>query len=165
MNLAVSVFIAAASILLLFYLSRGAIFVPTARAKVALIIKLAQIMPGEQVADLGSGDGRIVIALAQAGAMAHGYEINPLLVWWSRYLIRQAGLQKTAIIHWQDFWNADFSQYSAVTVFGIDHIMKRLGQKILRETKAGTRVISYAFPFPGWVPTTRERGVYTYVAN
>ncbi|TSA46497.1 SAM-dependent methyltransferase, partial [bacterium] len=69
----------------LYYFTQGALFVPTHRDKVKKIIELAHVQPGEKAVDLGSGDGRILIALAQAGADAHGFEINPLLIIWSRY--------------------------------------------------------------------------------
>lgn len=141
---------------------RGAVFVPTSRAKVEVMMKLANIQPGVIAADVGSGDGRLVIAMARAGAIAHGYEINPLLVWWSRRRIRKVGLQDRAFIHRQDFWKVDFSQFSVVTVFGIGHIMRRLNKKLAAELKPGARVISYAFGFPNWTEIRRERGVYLY---
>jgi Xaa-Pro aminopeptidase len=63
---------------------RGAPFVLTGSRTVKTMTALANIQPGEKAADLGSGDGRILIAIARAGAEAHGYEINPFLVLWSR---------------------------------------------------------------------------------
>ncbi len=44
------------------------------------IIAFANIKRGKKTLDLGSGDGRIVIAMAKKGAIAHGYEINPFYV-------------------------------------------------------------------------------------
>lgn len=147
---------------LLYYLFRGAIFVPTAPGKVAIMMQLAQIKPGMLTADLGSGDGRLVLAMARAGAAARGYEINPLLVWWSRRKIRQAGLQDRATIHLGDFWKTDFAQFDVVMVFGIDYIMGRLARKLHAELKPGARVLSYAFALPGWKETLKDRGVYLY---
>lgn len=69
----------------------GAPFLPTDRTKVRAIVSLARVKPGERAVDLGPGDGRLVVALARAGACTTGYEINPLLVLWLRFLIWRAG--------------------------------------------------------------------------
>lgn len=123
---------------------------------------LAAVTPGEKAIDLGSGDGRIVIALARAGAEAHGYEINPLLVWLGRREIKKAGLEKSAFIHWKDFWSVDFSNFNIVTVFGISHIMRVLKRKCRRELPAGARVVANSFPFPGWQFAEKANNVYLY---
>lgn len=68
-------------------------YAPSVKNRLDAMLDLANIQPGDKAVDLGSGDGRVVIAMAQAGAEAHGYEINPWLVLWSRYAIRRAGLK------------------------------------------------------------------------
>ena len=151
--------------LVIWFLARGAVFVPIHQSKIEIILRMAQIQPKQKIADLGSGDGRIVIAFARAGAEAHGFEINPLLVWWSRYKIRRAGLHSRAFIHFRSFWPANLSQFDIVTVFGIDYIMKRLGKKLRRELKPGAQVISFAFPIPDWQEERKERGVYVYTVE
>ncbi len=148
---------------LIYSFAQGATFVPSAPAKVEFMIKLLAVKSGELAADLGSGDGRIVIALAEAGAIAHGYEINPLLVWWSRRNISQAGLQRRAFIHLKSFWGKDLAAFDVVVVYGIGYIMKKLGQKLKRELKPGARVVSFAFPLPGWQEEKKEAGVYLYI--
>lgn len=149
------------SIFILF--ARGAAFVPSSYAKVEKMIELARLKSGDVAVDLGSGDGRIVIALAKAGVIAHGYEINPFLVWWSRRKIRAAGLTDRAFIHWQNFWKVDFSKADVVIVYGISYIMRPLGKKLTRELKTGARIISYAFPFPSWNPNHKGAGIFLYV--
>jgi ribosomal protein L11 methylase PrmA len=139
-------------LLVAYYLGifRGAPFVPTFRNSLGKMIVAAKIQPGEKLADLGSGDGRIVIAAAKNGAQAHGYEINPVLVWYSRWQISQAGLSGKAFVHWKSFWKADLSEYQIVTVFGITSIMKDLEAKLKAELKPGSRVVSNIFQFPNW---------------
>ncbi|MDQ3239736.1 MAG: hypothetical protein M3P33_04385 [bacterium] len=107
-------------------IAKGAPFVVTKKERVEKIIELAQIKQGELVADIGSGDGTIIIALARAGAIAHGYEINLLLVLWSWIRIRKLGLERCAFVHWSNMWTSDFSKYDVVVVYGITHIMKDL---------------------------------------
>lgn len=141
---------------------RGAPFVPTRPEITEEMIRLLEIRPGEKAVDLGSGDGRLVVALARAGAEAHGYEINPLLVWWSRSTIRKLGLRGRAFIHRKSFWGADLSGFNLVTLYGISYIMKGLEQKLQKELRPNARVVSNAFPFPGW-PYERKQGpVYLY---
>ncbi len=140
---------------------RGAPFVPTQADALERMIRSAEIKPGEKLADLGSGDGRIVIAAAKAGAEAHGFEINPLLVWYSRRQIKKAGLNGKAFIHWKSFWYQDFSSYQIVTLFGITSIMKNLEQKLKTELSPGSRVVSNIFRFPNW-EYTKDGSVYTY---
>lgn len=142
---------------LFFYFVWSAPYVPTWGERFQNVIELAQVKPGEKVVDLGSGDGRLVIAFAQAGAEAHGYEINPMLVFRSRKLIKKAKLEGRAFIHWGSFWNADLSPYRLVVIYGMSHIMGRLERKLLRELSSGSRVVSIYFKFSSW-PSVENRG-------
>ncbi len=161
-----TVFTAAALIILdgfvLWLVLSGAPFIPTKKEGVKKMLQCCDIKPGMKAADIGSGDGRILIAMAQAGAEAHGFEINPFLVWWSRRKIRQAGLEGKAFVHLQDLWRADFSAFDVVTLFGITHIMGRLEKKLRKELKPGARVVSMAFKFPNWPVESQLEAVYVY---
>jgi cyclopropane fatty-acyl-phospholipid synthase-like methyltransferase len=140
---------------------RGAPFVPTQADALERMIRSARIKPGEKLADLGSGDGRIVIAAGKAGAEAHGFEINPLLVWYSRRQIKKAGLSGRAFIHWKSFWRQDFSEFQIITIFGITSIMKDLEQKLKAELAPGSRVVSNIFRFPNW-SSEKDGSVHVY---
>lgn len=162
MNLIANVVLLILVIIFIYHLTRGALYVPTHPDKVKTIIALAQIKPGDRFLDLGSGDGRIVIAAARAGADAYGYEINPLLVWWSRRQIRRAGLETQAKVLWKSFWNVNLGSYDTVIIFGIDYIMRRLANKLKTELRPGARFISYAFPLPGRDHDQKIEGLYVY---
>ena len=151
--------------LALYLMLQGAPFVPIHGSKLEKINKLANLRPGMKIADLGSGDGRIVIALAQAGAEAHGYEINPLLVLWSRHKIRKLKLSSRAFVHWKSFWSADFSSFDLIVIFGINHIMKRLENKLQRELKPGAKVVCLIFPLPTWPETAKTEKTYLYIKS
>lgn len=147
----------------------GAPFVPINPVVLKRMVALLQIQPGEKAADLGSGDGRIVIELAKAGAKALGYEINPLLVLASRRTIKKAeqALQLRsgqASIHWKNFWTEDLSSFQVITLFGMPHMMKRLQEKLHRELKPGARVVSHQFKFPDWqvAQSQPESQLYLY---
>ena len=108
---------------------------------------------GEQVPliyDLGSGDGRVVIAAARRGYCAVGYEINPLLVaisriWatWDKYFYKNGSAShrrgwsqsSQAQFFVRDLWSLDLSKADVIFCYGLTPIMDRLGEKILNENK------------------------------
>ena len=141
----------------------GAPFEPTSNKKIKKMIKLARIKKGDKAVDLGSGDGRIVIALAKAGAEAHGYEINPFLVLLSRRKIKKAGLKGRAFIHWKNFWNINFRRYNLVMLFQFHTIMDKLRKKLEKELKPKSRIVSYYWKFPKWKPIKKIENIYLYI--
>ena len=145
-----------------FPLGRGAIYDPSSANETRVIADLADVQRGERAADLGSGDGRVVIALALKGAEAHGYEVNPVLVFISRRNIRQAGLSGRAFIHWGSFWRKDLSRYRLITVFQVGFVMARLEAKLNRELAPGARVVSHYWRFPGLSPERTQGNIYRY---
>lgn len=170
-SIAITLFAVAINVLILVTillpLILGAPFVPIDKTVLKKMITLLQVQPGEKAADLGSGDGRIVIELARAGAKAQGYEINPLLVLASRKNIRNA--EQTlrlhsgqASIHWKNFWGQDLSSFQVMTLFGMPHMMKRLAKKLAKELKPGSRIISHQFTFPDWPIAKQESQLYLY---
>ncbi|HET6449975.1 MAG TPA: hypothetical protein VFI08_01640 [Spirochaetia bacterium] len=148
--------------LFLFPLGRGAVYAASTPEKVSLMAEMSAAAPGERAADLGSGDGRIVIALARRGAEAHGYEINPVLVLLSRRAIRRHGLEGRAVVHWRSFWRADLSRFDVLTLFQGSFIMRRLEGKVRREMPPGARIISDFWAFPSLAPERRIGTVYRY---
>lgn len=144
-------------------LSFGAFFAATRQGQIKKMIALAEIKPGEKAVDLGSGDGRLVIALAKAGAEAHGYEINPFLVLIAKRNIIKAGFENKAFIHWKNFWLEDISKFNIVTIFGIGYMMGKLEAKLKRELNPGSRIISKYFIFPTWLQFKKEDNIHLYI--
>lgn len=142
---------------------RGGPYAPMGPQKIKVMMKLLKIKKGEKAVDLGSGDGRIVMALAKSGAEAYGYEINPLLVLWSRYNIRKAGLQDKAKIVWKDYWLDNFSKFDVVTVYVLPHMMGPIYKKLRKELKSkDARVATNYFKFPNISETRKEDTIYLY---
>ncbi|HTZ41777.1 MAG TPA: methyltransferase domain-containing protein [Candidatus Omnitrophota bacterium] len=141
----------------------GAPFQPSSDKALERIVKLAGIKKGQKMMDLGSGNGKIVIEFAKKGIESHGFEINPLLVLWSRRRIRKLGLQKKAFIHLGDFMKQDFSEFNVITSFQISYIMPDLEKKLQRELKRGARVVSNTWKFPNWKPKRKLGDVRLYV--
>lgn len=150
---------------------QGPPYLPSQDATITDMIKLARIRPakngrpGTRVAELGSGDGRLAIALAEAGAQVDGYEFNPYLVWRARRNVRRAGVADRVRIYRRNFWKIDFRGrgYEAVTTFGVPHIMKRLGRKLRAELPPGARVVSNAFPIPGLPKGPKTNRAFSYI--
>jgi len=140
----------------------GAPYAVSTPGKIKKMIKLLEIRPGEKIVDLGAGDGRIVIALAQAGAIACGYEINPFLSFLAKRKIRRAGLTGQAEIRRKSYWQDNLAEFDKVVLFGVPYIMSRLGKKLKQELKPGAIVVSNRFKFPDWRPIKEEDNIYVY---
>jgi Mycolic acid cyclopropane synthetase len=133
-------------------------FVPTPHEVVERMLELAEIKPGDILYDLGSGDGRIVIAAASKyGIKAIGFELDPSLVKKSRDNIQRAGLEALAEIHEQDIRTVDLSAASVLTLYLYPGANLRLRQAIMSQLKPGARVISHDFAMGSWKPDRVER--------
>lgn len=142
----------------------GAPYVPTSKGTAQKMLELAQVSADDTVADLGSGDGRIIMMAAeQFGANAFGIEADPLRVLWSRSVIRHRGLRKKVEVIWGNFFNQSLAKATVVTVYQGQEINKRLKDKFLLELEPGTRVVSYSFPFDGWTPVETQKNPHLYL--
>ncbi|RXM95923.1 Protein FAM173B, partial [Acipenser ruthenus] len=93
-----------------------------------------------------------VIAAAKQGYRAVGYELNPWLVWYSRYRAWREGVHHNTRFYIADLWKVKFSQYTNVVVFGVPQMMPQLEDKLLSELQITAKVIACRFPFPTWAP-------------
>lgn len=129
-----------------------AVFVPTPPDVVRQMLDLAAVKTGDIVYDLGSGDGRVVIAAAKAhGCKAVGVEIDKELVAASRDRARKAGVEDLAVFEHGDLFDADFSTATVVALYVLPSMSQKLIPK-LDKLKVGSRVVSHAFPIPGVKP-------------
>jgi len=138
----------------------GAPFVPSRQRIVEKMVNIASLNPNDKVIDLGSGDGRIVLAASKLCAQADGVEINPILVAMSKK--RVVGNMNTKI-RCLSMWKIDLSQYSVIFVYLIPHRMNKLAEKIKKEMRPGSRVVSNTFSFPDWPPVKKDGNIYLYV--
>ncbi|XP_060110390.1 ATP synthase subunit C lysine N-methyltransferase isoform X3 [Heteronotia binoei] len=97
-------------------------FVPATPKQIDNVLSVLKGRSGSLV-DIGSGDGRIVIAAAKVGFKAVGYELNPWLVWYSRYHAWKAGVHHNAKFYISDLWKVSFSQYTNVVIFGVPQMV------------------------------------------
>jgi hypothetical protein len=130
---------------------KDVVWVPTPDATVEKMLEMAKITPQDYLIDLGSGDGRTVIAAARRGLKAHGIEYNENMVDLSRRNAAAAGVSDRATFVKADLFQSDFSQATVVTMFLLQDINIRLRPTIL-DMKPGTRIVSNTFTMGDWNP-------------
>ena len=132
-------------------------FITTPDDVVERMLLLAGTGPADLVVDLGSGDGRIVIAAARKfGARGLGIELDSRLVDVSRDNARHAQVSDRVSIIQGDVLVADFSKASVVTVYLLPSLIGQLQSRFIYELKPGTRIVSHAFGMAGWKPDRSE---------
>ncbi|HEV2763657.1 MAG TPA: class I SAM-dependent methyltransferase [Pyrinomonadaceae bacterium] len=128
-------------------------YVVTPPEVVEEMLKVAKVSKRDVVYDLGSGDGRIVIAAAKRyGARGVGVEIEPALVREAEENARRAGVAGRVKFVQKDLFEADLSEATVVTLFLMSSVNLKLRPKLLKELKPGTRVVSHAFDMGDWKP-------------
>jgi precorrin-6B methylase 2 len=150
-------------------ISGGAFFAKSRNETIKNTIEMAELEKTAEaekelkIVDLGSGDGALVIELSKIGFNVYGFEISPYLVWLSKKNIKRAGLEGRAFILRKNLWKEDLSQFDVVFIFGIKYMMKNLEEKLQKELKPGTKVISNYLTFPGWKYSAKKDDVYLYI--
>ena len=128
---------------------KDVVWVPTEEALVDRMLDMAKVTPEDYVIDLGSGDGRTVIAAAKRGAHALGIEYNPDMVELSIRNAANAGMSDRAKFVKADLFESDFSKATVITMFLLPQINLRLRPKLL-DLKPGTRIVSNSFSMDEW---------------
>jgi SAM-dependent methyltransferase len=126
-------------------------FVVTPDNVTQAMVHLANIGPEDYVIDLGSGDGRIVIAAAKRGARGLGIEIVPDLVEKSRANAKAAGVASRAFFREQDLFKTDLAPASVITMYLLPEVNLQLRPKIL-QLRPGTRIVSHDWDMGEWQP-------------
>ena len=136
---------------------RLAPFDPTPQEVVDRMLALAGVKKGDVVYDLGSGDGRVVIAAAKKyGAKAVGFELDPGLVKLARENARLQGVEKLVEFHQRDFMTVDLAPASVVTLYLSYDGNLALRPRLVNQLKPGARLVSYTFDMGDWPPKIME---------
>ncbi len=130
---------------------KDVVWVPTPEFLVEAMLDMAKISPKDYLVDLGSGDGRIVIAAAKRGVPAVGIEYNADMVALSRRNADKAGVSNKASFVNGDLFESDFSKATVITMYLLPHLNLSL-RPIILDLKPGTRVVSHAFTMGEWAP-------------
>ena len=143
---------------------KDVIWVPTHESLVEAMLDMAGVTPSDYVMDLGSGDGRIVIAAAKRGARAVGFEYNPDMVELSRKNAEKEGVSDKASFVNADLFTSDFGRATVITMYLLPQLNLKL-RPILLNLKPGTRIVSHAFDMGDWNPdqTVEKEGRTAYL--
>ena len=126
-------------------------FTPTPHRVIPEMLRLAKVGPDSLVYDLGSGDGRVLIAAARdCGARGVGFDVDPVRIAESRASAIQAGVQDRVQFLQGNFFDVPISEATAVVLYLVDSVNIRLRPKILSECQPGVRVVSYSFEMGDW---------------
>lgn len=125
-------------------------YAPTPHKTVEKILNLINLQPGERFYDLGCGDGRVLFAAEKLGAKAYGFELSPFS--YIRTALKIKLKKSTAKIFYKNFYSAELEGADVIFCFLVGSVMPKLQKKFEKELKPGTRIVSYGFSFPGWIP-------------
>lgn len=127
------------------------VFVPTPHKVVDQMLAVARVGPGDILYDLGSGDGRIVIAAARRfGIRATGIDIDPRRITESRFNADSARVTHLTEFTNADLFETDLSEASVVTLYLLPELNVRLRPKLFAELRPGSRVVSHSFGMGDW---------------
>jgi len=130
---------------------KDVVWVPTPAETVTKMMEVGKITAQDFVIDLGSGDGRNVIAAAKLGARALGVEYNPDMVELSKKNAIKEGVAERAQFVQGDMYQADISKATVLALFLLPTNLTTLRDKIFN-LPAGTRVVLNTFTIPDWAP-------------
>lgn len=130
-------------------------FVATPMVVVARMLDMAKVGPKDFLIDLGCGDGRIVTEAARRGARAHGVDYDVTMIELCRRRARENGLDKLATFAQQDIYEVDLRRATVVTMYLLPEHNLKLRDKLKRELRKGTRVLSHDWDMGDWIPDQR----------
>jgi SAM-dependent methyltransferase len=116
------------------------------------MLDMADVGPGDYVIDLGSGDGRIVIAAAKRGAVGHGIDLDPERIAEARENAETEDVSERIMFMQGDIFETDFSQASVITLYLLTSVNLELRPSLLENLEPGTRVVSHSFDMGEWRP-------------
>ncbi len=135
---------------------KDVVWVPTPEVLVEKMLDLAKVTPKDFVMDLGSGDGRNIIAAAKRGARGLGVEWEADMVKLSRLNAEKAGVADKAKFVQGDMFEADISKATVLALFLLPDNLRKL-RPAFEKLKPGTRIVLNGFPIDWWEPTQVEK--------
>lgn len=135
-------------------------FVASKKEVVGKMIKVAEIKTRDKVLDLGSGDGRLVIEAAAAGAVATGVEKNPFLVLFSKIRAKFARVKVEIIFG--DIFSQNLGKADIIFLYLNPKMLAKLAPKLKAETKKGTKIVSNTYEIPNFRPIAIFDNIFLY---
>ncbi|KAJ8681840.1 hypothetical protein QAD02_017632 [Eretmocerus hayati] len=122
-------------------------YVPATPEQVKNVLRALKGCSGSLI-DIGSGDGRIVIAAAKAGFQADGVELNPWLIRYSKISAMANGVSSKTSFFKKDLWTYNLKKYDNIVVFGVEEMMPELEDKFRSELRPKSSIVACRFPLP-----------------
>ncbi len=136
-------------------------YVPTKMDQIKDILKLAGVKKGRKFYELGSGDGRVVFEAAKLGATSFGIEQSWLRVLYSQYKSWRLGFKKANFLHGNIF-SKTYQDADVVYIYLLHKGVEKLENKLRKEAKKGTVVITQTYHFPNWKSFRKDGNFWFY---
>lgn len=139
-------------------------YVPTKMGNIRKILKLAGVKKGKKFYELGSGDGRVVIAAAKLGADSYGIEQSWIRVLYSRWKAYGQNTAKAGNCQFYhgDIFKRDYQDADIVYIYLLHKGVKKLEEKLKKELKKGSTVVTQTYHFPNWKPLKKTGDFWFY---
>jgi hypothetical protein len=129
---------------------KGSPYVPTKMKEARIILENAKLKPNQLFLELGSGDGRLSrLAAKEYKVNSIGIDVNPLLNWYARLLVRWQKIPRVTILT-QNIFQTDLRKADALYLFLMPKLIEKLKFKMEKELKKNSLVISHGFKVVGW---------------
>lgn len=138
----------------------GAPFLPTLQKRTPDAIDLMGLSAGQTMLDLGSGDGRILAESAKRGIRGVGYELNPLLVWYSRLKLHK--YRHLVRVKNANYMHAVWPKTDGIYMFTSSPYITKLHKKIIQNAIKPIKVVSFAYEIKGMKPLKSNNGMHLY---
>jgi precorrin-6B methylase 2 len=130
-------------------------YVPTKIDSISKVLKLARVKKDKKFYELGSGDGRVVYEAARLGSEAVGIEESWLRVWYSIYQAKKFNLPNAKFYHGNIF-KKKYADADIIYIYLLPKGIKKLEEKLPKELKKGTKIITQTYHFPKLKPYKKQ---------
>jgi hypothetical protein len=143
-----------------FVIFYGAPYLPSRRSQVIEALDMLDMQTGQTLIELGSGDGRVLLEAAKRGICCIGYELNPILMWYSRLATYR--YRHLVTVRCKNFWIAPLPECDAVYTFLMKPYMKRFETKLQNEISKPIKALSVSFSIDGKKASQTNNGLFLY---
>jgi len=128
----------------------GSPYVATKNKQVDLILKELKPKKGKIFYELGCGDGRVIRkAVKEYGVLGFGFDVNPFLLWWAKFLAKKENL-KNIIFQRKNILDLSYKNVDYVYLFLLPELIAKLKKKMKKQLPKKAIVVSHGFPIVGW---------------
>ena len=143
-----------------FVIMFGPPYLPTLKPQIESAFMLLNLKPGQTIIELGSGDGKVLIYAAKKGYNVIGYELNPILYFFS--IIRTFKYRDKVRIHCNNFWQIDWPEADGMFTFLLPRQMTKLDNRLNKYEHRPIKLASFAFKIPGKKINKQKNGIFLY---